>query len=69
MFQSSKSLLLVAFVANFEDIFDSTIAFEEFKGELDICDLSRTLQFKMLITCGNFIHTKVRSKQNPNFWF
>ena len=56
------SLLLVAFVRDFDAIFDSTNAVLDHEG-IGPVDLRNTLQYKLLITCGSFIKVNKRLKQ------
>ena len=60
--QHRHSLLLVAFFQDFADMFDSTNAVWGYLGEQK-CDLRRTMQYKLLITCGTFIRVNKKTKQ------
>ena len=57
----SQTVLLVAFVPNFEAIFDSTNAVQAHNGEGAV-DLRHTLQYKLLITCGTLIKVNKKTK-------
>ncbi len=48
----THSIMLLAFVSDFAAIYDSTNAVIAHGGESPV-DLSQTLQYKLLITCGN----------------
>ena len=55
-------MLLVAFFQDFADLFDSTNAVQEYLGDAK-CDLRRTMQFKLLITCGTFVKVNKKTKK------
>ena len=59
----TESVLLLAFVRDFKAIFDSTNAILAHRGQEEFVDLSDTLQYKLLITCGTFL--KVNKQQQP----
>ena len=54
--------LLVAFVDGNDGLFDSTRAMMEHDSSMP-CDLSSTLQYKLLITCGTFVKTNKKTKK------
>lgn len=54
--------LLVAFVEGNDGLFDSTRAMMEHDSSMP-CDLSSTLQYKLLITCGTFVKTNKKTKK------
>ena len=48
------SVMLIAFVADFDALFDSTTAVLDHENP-GPADLKNTLQYKLLITCGNLL--------------
>ena len=55
-------MLLVAFFEDFADMFDSTNAVLDYHSD-GKCDLRRTMQYKILITCGTFVKVNKKTKQ------
>ena len=55
-------ILFLAFVENFTAIFDSTNAYLAHQGDGPV-DLRDTLQYKMLIMCGQFVKVNKRTRQ------
>jgi len=62
----NDNLLLVVFVNDFDAIFDSTNAMMDHEGP-GPADLTNTLQYKLLITCGSFIKVNKMLK-NQMVW-
>mmetsp|Transcript_26898 Transcript_26898/g.35974 ORF Transcript_26898/g.35974 Transcript_26898/m.35974 type:complete len:84 (-) Transcript_26898:394-645(-) len=62
----ANTVLLVAFVANFDALFDSTNAVLDHDGA-GPADLRNTLQYKLLITCGSFVKVNKKLK-NQMVW-
>ena len=57
----SHSILLLVFVEDFAAIFDSTNAILAHEGQGAV-DLTQTLQYKLLITCGTFVKVNKKTK-------
>ena len=54
----SNIVLLVVFVQNFNELFDSTNAM---KGKTELTDLMDTLQYKLLTLCSNVYKVNKKS--------
>ena len=54
-------VLLVAFVTDFAGIFDSTNTYNH-SEDGGVCNLTKTLQYKLLITCGTFVKVNKKTK-------
>ena len=58
----ANTVMLIAFVADFDALFDSTTAVLDHETH-GPADLRNTLQYKLLITCGNLVNVNKRLKK------